>query len=378
METNPSVTIQSIDASTLTPIVCRSLRRENIRILDWNVVRLGGGAGNPVSVGLYRFEGMGQGQDEYIPWSVILKIIQSPSNVNWVDMGEGDDQTHWNYWKREPLVYQSHLLEDLPEGMMAPRCFNVTELPGQVFWLWLEDIVDSYEGEWPLDRYALTARHLGRLNGMYLTQRPMPAFPWLSMHRVRQWVTSMPWQTTPWEHPRVLARYPKPEVNTFRHMLIEHERFLAKLELLPRTISHGDTYPTNFKSRHSDGQQEQTVALDWALMGIAPLGDDLGQFVFGTQTILKDTDRVAVDRVLFENYIKGLRDFDCQVDPRWVRFGYTTLAALRVGLFQLFLLGEDIQRGDVPAETDIEHPDFPRCFEVMMADEAFKLLEVIQ
>ncbi len=56
-------------------------------------------------------------------------------------MGEGEDQTHWNYWKRETLVYQSDLLETLPEGMVAPRCFGWVELPGNIAGLWLEDVV---------------------------------------------------------------------------------------------------------------------------------------------------------------------------------------------------------------------------------------------
>ncbi len=107
-----------------------------------------GGFGNPVSLGLYRFEGTGQDRDQAVPWSVILKLIQSPANVGWVDMGEGEDQTHWNYWKRETLVYQSDLLETLPEGMVAPRCFGWVELPGNIAGLWLEDVVDSYGGVW--------------------------------------------------------------------------------------------------------------------------------------------------------------------------------------------------------------------------------------
>jgi hypothetical protein len=378
LEINTSSTLQSIDAAALTPIVRQSVRRNNFQILDWQVNQLGGGAGNPVSVGLYRFEGIGKDEDERMTWSVILKIIQSPANVGWLNMGEGDDQAHWNYWKRELLIYQSNLLETLPRGMAAPRCFGAAELPGNMAWLWLEDIVDPYQDDWSLERYALTARHLGRLNGIYLSERPLPAFSWLSMNRTRQWIATMPWQTIPWDHPRLLARYPRPEVNSFRRMLLENERFLAKLDLLPRTISHGDTYPTNFKSRRMSGEQEQTVALDWALMGIAPLGDDLGQFVFGAQTNLKEANRQLVDRALFENYCEGLRESGCRVDPRRVRFGVTVSAALRVGLFQLLLLGEDLKQSKGAGEQIVGHPAGPDCFEVVMADEAYELLEADQ
>jgi hypothetical protein len=376
MDIDASSFIQSIDASTLMGVVRKALHRDTFQIVDWRVSQLGGGAGNPVSVGLYRFEGTGQDQSETIAWSVVLKIIQSPDNVGQSNMGEGDDQTHWNYWKRELLVYQSGFLKTLPEGITAPRCYAVTELPGNVAWLWLEDIVDSYEGAWSLDRYALTARHLGQLNGLYPVARPLPDAPWLSNHLIRQWMAGNFWQTIPWEHPRVLQRYPRPEVNAFRQMLLENERFFAKLERLPLTVCHGDTYPTNFKARAWQGDQPQTVALDWALIGIAPLGDDLGQFVFGVQTNLKEVKREDVDRALFESYIAGLRDSGCHVDPQWIRFGYTASAALRVGLFQLYLLNEELKQAEIGVEQAFERPASTACFEVAMAAEAFELLKI--
>jgi hypothetical protein len=54
MEKVSSAVIQSIDASTLTPIVQQVMRRDSVKVNTWKAVQLGGGAGNPVSVGLYR------------------------------------------------------------------------------------------------------------------------------------------------------------------------------------------------------------------------------------------------------------------------------------------------------------------------------------
>ncbi|HUM72085.1 MAG TPA: phosphotransferase [Chloroflexota bacterium] len=309
---------------------------------------------------------------------MVLKIVQSPANVGWVDMGDGDDQTHWNYWRRELLLYQSGLLETLPEGMAAPRCYGVAELPGNFALLWLEDVSDSYGNAWPLERYALTARHLGRLNGMYLSEHAAPTFPWFSRQRSRQWLTIIPPpQTVPWEHPLVLVRYPRPEVNTFRQMLLEHEQFLSRLDLLPKTVCHGDTYPTNFMSRYLVDGQEQTVALDWALTGIEPLGDDLGQLVFGAHTNLPDARREDVTEMLFEQYTAGLRDSGCHVDSQLVRFGFATTAALRVGLFQVYLLSEELKQYDGRVDDGRDRMITPDCFEVTMANEAYRLLESI-
>jgi hypothetical protein len=168
----------------------------------------------------------------------------------------------------------------------------------------------------------------------------------------------------------VRTHYPNPERNAFRQMLFENEHFLAKLARLPKTISHGDTYPTNLMSRTLSNGQEQTIALDWALMSIEPLGDDLGQFLFGAQNNLKDASRADVEKALFESYLEGLLEGGYRCDPRMVRFGYTTLAALRVGLFALFLLGDRLKQN----ETEGEKEATVEPFEVRMAEEAYELL----
>ena len=375
--TAPSV-LAAIDAAVLAPVVRQSLGRPSVEIDDWRVSQLGGGAGNPVSVGLYRFEGIGQDREKRLPWSVILKVIQSPANLGWQNMGEGNDPTHWNYWKREVRLYPSGLLDDLPEGLAAPRCFGTTEQPGNTAWLWLEDIRDAHGDRWMLDRYALTARHLGRLNAYYLTTRPLPAFDWLDRRRMRQWVDAMPTgKDFPWDHPRALERYPQPEANPFRQMLLDSDRYLAALERLPHTLSHGDTYPTNFKSRQ-DGGQELTVALDWALTGIEPLGDDLGQYVFGAQNNLADQPPEVVCETLFDAYVEGLWDCGWRGDVTLARFGFTASAALRVGLFQMVMLAEELKQDALPAVAPGGRRNVPDCFEVTMARQARALLEKVE
>lgn len=379
MDLSGSHVLQSIDESRLTPVVRQTSHHGTLQVRDWRVKQLGGGAGNPVSAGLYRFEGTGRDGDEAVPWSVVLKVLQSPANTGWTDMGEGEDQAHWNYWKRELFVYQSDLHRTLPEGMAAPCCYGVAELPGDIAWLWLEDIRDSLGGAWPLERYALAARHLGRFNGPYSSSRPVPDHAWLGMNLIQQWRAAFQphWQSLPWEHPLVRARYPGPEENSFRRLLLDGERFQAALNRLPRTVCHGDTYPTNFMScRLADGR-EQTVALDWALVGVGPLGDDLGQFAFGAQISLGEAGREHVVETLFESYMDGLRDVGCRVDPRLVRFGFAASAALRVGLFQVYLLHEALKQGDAAAAETAERTAAPYCFEVAMADAAYELLESI-
>jgi hypothetical protein len=374
METNPSGNSPLIDIGVLTKVVRSMLASETAEIKTWHLAQIGGGMGNPVSVGLFRVQGVAsdQGMDEF--WSVILKVLQSPENVGWKDMGESDDPSHWNYWKREPLVYRSGLLDNLPEGLAAPCCYAVEELPGNVSRLWLEDIQDMYQSAWTLERYSLTARHLGRLNGKYINKNNYPEYPWLGRELNRQWLQMFDWKNLQWGHPAALSRYPEPDNNPFLQLLLQHERLLEKLDMLPKTISHGDTYPTNFMSRIDIKGREQTVALDWALLGLQPLGYDLGQFVFGAITNLKEVIQIEVIDSLFEAYFQGLRDEGCNLDAKSVRFGFAVSAALRVGLFQVFLLSNAIEQSNADIKSE-DSSNIPDAFEVVMAREAFRLID---
>jgi hypothetical protein len=342
--------------------------------LNWSVNQLGGGIGNPVSVGLYRCSGIGQASEGQFNWSVILKIIQSPANVGWENMGEGEDQTHWNFWKREWFAYQSDVFSDLPDDFYVPHCYKTYEIPGNTIFLWLEDIADSNIGNWTLDHFAFTAHQLGKLNATNFSDYMRKAYPWLSIDRNRQWIKMMPnWKDVLWDHPIMLNHYPPPIENPFRQMLVESERFLSKLDLLPKVLCHGDTYPTNFMARNGKNGKMQTVALDWALMGIQPIGDDLGQFVLGAINMLKGSDEDLIQESLFDAYIAGLHENGLQIDPTLVRIGFTTSAALRVGLFQIYLLSEEIKQTTIESGGKVRSESPQECFEVKMAREAYQL-----
>jgi thiamine kinase-like enzyme len=161
--------------------------------------------------------------------------------------------------------------------------------------------------------------------------------------------------------------------NPFRQLLMESKHFLSKLDLLPKVICHGDTYPTNFILRLGIHGKVQTVALDWALMGMQPVGDDLGQFVYGAIEKLKGLEEAFVLETLFDAYLGGLQENGLQIDPIQVRFGFTTSAALRVGLFQIYLLSEEIKQTITMPEEKVRLESPEECFEVKMAREAFHL-----
>jgi len=387
-----SAQLEAINRATLTPPVRSALRSASAEVLDWQTTALPGGEGNPVSLGLYRISGTALDKGDALAWSMVLKMAQSPANVGAMDMGEGKDATHWNYWKREMLLYQSDLLDHLPQGLAAPRCYGVEERPGDIFWLWLEDIQDLSDGPWPLERYALAARHLGRFNGVYLAGCPLPSRSWLGVRLLDQWCRGLLAETPlfsdsgprprGWDHPLVRRIYPPPDANPFLHMLAHRGRFLAALGGCPQALCHQDAYPTNLMASRGENGEEVTVALDWAMAGIGPVGEELAQLAIGTLDRLPDVPATDVDQVLFSGYLDGLRDSGWRGGALTVRFGYAASTALRIGPWLLWLLNEAFEKSADAAGPDgsavervIEDQARGVRFVLDRAEEAWELLD---
>ena len=145
---------------------------------EWEAVPLKGLFGAlDVAGSVFNIRGMGRVGVAERPWSLVLKVLGPAAGP--------DDPTHIDYWKRELLLYSSGLLDDLPAGLHAPRGYGCDEPMDGVGWLWLEHVREDRERAWPLARWALAARHLGRFNGAYLAGRSLPRTPWLSGRRLR-------------------------------------------------------------------------------------------------------------------------------------------------------------------------------------------------
>jgi hypothetical protein len=200
--TPPANRLETIDSNLLTPLVRKTLNRDDLVVVDWHYKALHGASFNSE---IYRFSGNAQGGEDILPWSLVLKMIRSEDGTN--------DPGSLSYWKREALAYQSELLDNLPGGICAPRCFEVVEQPGLEAWLWLEEVVDELPASWPLEQYGKVAQALAQFNGAYLEERQLPTQAWLARGRLRAWVDDpVPAIPVPAEvlaHPLVSRYYPE-------------------------------------------------------------------------------------------------------------------------------------------------------------------------
>jgi hypothetical protein len=240
------------------------------------------------------------------------------------------------YWQRESLLYNAGIPQALDEDLRAPRCFGVMEPALHLRWIWLEDLQDRYGGNWPLARYALTAYHLGKFNGRYLVEKPMPVAPWLNANGLRSGsaakVAEMARLRDPaiWTHPLLRRTFPQPMLPALERLAADRERFLAGAAEMPRTFCHLDAHSENMAALEDTNGEASTVLFDWALAGYGVPGEEISRLVWAAlldgKVEVAEADRLEV--MVFERYLQGLNDVGWHADPWQVRYGYLMSSVL--------------------------------------------------
>ena len=244
--------------------------------------------------------------------SAILKLIahSDAGHPNW---RSGPDPTHWYYWRREVLAYETGLLESMRGGLRAPACHLVADRDDGSAALWLEDLRSTPAPEWSLERYGLAARHLGRMQGAYLTGLRVPDHDWLSRSWMRSYLMQrdgdmhLVEQTALWKDARLIPWFPAPPIDRVHAMRNDQSRFLDALDELPRTLCHLDLHPANL---FGNEQEDITTVIDWSFVGIGAIGEDAGNLV--PDAVLDfhfDPARIdALYETVYDGYAAGLRD----------------------------------------------------------------------
>jgi len=328
-----------LDRARLASVAAGALGRSVDAVVDWTVTPVGYTVFNPVSQGIFLVTGTARSDGISLPWSAVLKICRAPSDEELAE-ATPDRRTmllDTLRWDREGEAYASGLLETMPDGLAAPRCFGVDRHDGTL-WIWLEYIADE-TAQWDVARYALAARHLGRLGGEYGARRELPSHEWLSRAWVRSWSTYFS-RTMPaileaddlWAQPSVIELFDTDAREELRRLWGERERWLDALDRLPLTLAHLDAFRGNLMSRTARGNVE-TVAIDWAFVGLAPLAADVATLVAASLFYHGDPlDPQALTAACLAATHDGLRDVGHRVPMPELERAYAINVVSRWGL----------------------------------------------
>lgn len=324
--------LKSIDPRVLTEVVRKDQNDPCLELQAWDVAPLRPGNVGLSDGGLFCFSGQWGG----VNWSVLLKCIHlPPENIS--------QQKEWTYLRREILALRSGMLDHLPSGLRAPRCYSVMD-QGNNAWVWLEHVHESGGKQWTLERFKQTARRLGQFAGAYLSGMPLPDYPWMC----RQPVTRSIWRKNgwwaefldpastenAWMSPFVQRGLDQSTQTRVLRLLAEKDHILAVNDRLPQVLCHNDAHRRNFIWTQSEpGGEEELVAIDWAMVGLGAVGNDLGKIIQNSMLLL-DFDPFEADQLDaagFESYLAGIADTGVSIDPRMVRLGQLISLSYWVG-----------------------------------------------
>jgi hypothetical protein len=244
----------------------------------WHAVA--GGTGTS-TVGVWRTERRGT--------ALLVKRLALPVPD---DPPELTDPRHFAYWRREADVALSGLVDATP-GLRATPVDAAEDDEGiTLVREWVEDA--ALNG-------LYVAHALGRFAGADLGRRP-----WLAVDQLRDRIARVErrggWPT--------LART---TVSDVAHRLwSRRETLLRELDALPRVPQHGDPARSNMPGRDGD----HVLAIDWATVGLGPVGADLGLYLQGSREEAEP---------LLDAYLLGLPDGVATLEE--VTFGMRVSAA---------------------------------------------------
>jgi hypothetical protein len=336
--------LSDLDRVMLTPIVRILLDHPLAEVDRWQVSPITQGRASPA--GVYRIAGSATEQGKTRPWSLVLKEVSASALSAHAGNNSSDDPSKSFYWKREVLLYQSGLFASLPNGIRAPHCYRIDEQP-QSARIWMEDVSEDVGAIWPLDHYAHVGRHFGRMNGLYLEQRPLPTWPWLMRSYFTGWLDKPDW-------PEFRERYPALRLDNalvqrgwsdelfhgFDQIWQDRVAFVDVLARLPQTLHHNDSGRKNLLAHRRPNGEIETVAVDWGSAATGPVGGELACMVM--QPVywfngVQPEQLNEMDGIVFAGYLQGLRDVGWRGDRALARLGYTASIALRMafGIFNV-------------------------------------------
>jgi len=306
-----------VAVGVLESVVERSLDAKPVTVAEWSAEEILAGDGQ--GLGVFRLTGSAWVGGEPREWSVILKVLPDRAAA---------PLSAWSLPLREPLAYDSGLLHARSSPLGAPRCLGY-ERRGGHHRLWLEDLGRD-DAPWTLGDYTHAARQLGRFNGAYLHERPLPTAEWLSRDWLRSWlaegaaaIDELPRYLS---HPLVRRIYPPDVCIRMTHLWKRRERLLVALDRLPQVLCHHDAFRRNLFLRSG-----RLLAVDWAFLGVGPLGCELAPFICASATFL------GIDRAQWDDleqsavgaYRQGLIDAGWHGPHEQPRLGFVASSALR-------------------------------------------------
>ena len=326
--------IEALDRDVLDPVVRGVLNDDSTSIEPgWSAQPIGKsfGAG---TLGIFLVTGNATSADTTKAWSVVAKVmdLEPDDSPNLNSAYNGPDAEIRAYESGLLLAIGSQISSD--QTFRAARHFGTSTVDDLGTILWIEDLSAAPSPPWDDKTCAEVGRHMGHFNAYWELNKPEPQSWFMSDGfgsrtgvSLNRWTSLGDYTSDP-----LVKRGSPPDV--LRDLSNLHGQILPVIEAInegPRPLNHVDAQPRNlFPVPLEDGGFE-TVAIDWASLGYAPLGTDPAQIVGSSLTWceIEPEHGVLLHEKVLNSFLAGLTDTDWNGNFELVRLSYMTQAMIR-------------------------------------------------
>ena len=330
-----------LSSRNLVPFVGRALSCESVEILEWHQEVMHGSWEGTANL-VVRFSGTALADALKQDWAIYLKIPRPWDPAR-------------DVVQREPLLYRSGVLDDLPGPIEAPRCLGVEEVEGDEPWIWLEEVDGVMGFDWQMDRIMRVFGHLGEFQGAYLCHTRLPPCKWMDRsYLVRKEMSgNVEAQTRAlnelMDRPATARVFAANRGERLRALLEQRPRLIDAVERLPLTFTHGDMNPGNMIA--PGGSLERTVIIDWHFSGGQPIGYDVSNLI-GCCTLHERANHGNPKEFIapaLDAYVEGVRRSGWQ-NSDLVRFACLAHLALTNTIGVIHQAAQLAEKGDAGTE----------------------------
>ena len=265
-----------LTAEVLQPIVRNLLGDSNALVQSFEMKALKPGVGNPTSLGVYRVSGTAQLADQAEPFSLVVKHLARGN-----ELMDAIEPTHWNYFKREIVFFESDVASRIPASIGYPKYHGQTEFEDGTFLFWNEDLGDLTKSSFTWQSCLTAVRLVAELNSIDISDSAK--YPWLSAGTPTGWLDFREQFFVPF-YEKVLEVVATDQTRAksfelYGKYLPQQHRFVELMNRARQTFVHGDFNLNNLVA--VTDRDYDLIALDWQLCGVAAIGSEVAP-IFGT------------------------------------------------------------------------------------------------
>jgi hypothetical protein len=315
--TDIAAQIASQSGNELKSVVSGIAGKEAIPTGTLTVTKVGRSIGQG-TVGIFHVAGHAQTQAGSTEWTAVIKVLGKPT-IEVAGLGNNDAL-------REVEVYRRGVFAEVCGGVRSANCYAIQPREDLLL-LWLEDLSGAPKPPWESEHSVATARNLGRFNAHW-PEAALPDWDWLDRRGYRRPFTEFFHRL----YQRIPDHIDHPFADRKQELLRIWEQFTALLiraEATSKEVCHLDSHPKNFFPMQTPAGESYTVGIDWAKVGIAALGIDVGHLLASSTLWMEITpdEASALRDPIFDAYLAGITEAGWSGNEESVRLSFLTRLA---------------------------------------------------